>query len=58
MPDTWKNREVIYTIDVKEGTGGVITAQQERGTRIHSRIVPKPVSREETEKLFEADFTK
>ena len=56
MPDRWTNRGVVYTIDVKEGVGGVITAQRESATRIHSRIVPKLVNREETEKLFEADF--
>lgn len=58
MPDTWKNREVVYTIDAKEATGGVITAQKLHDTRIHSRIVKKLVTREETEKLFEADLSK
>jgi hypothetical protein len=58
MPDTWKNREVVYTIDAKENTGGVITAQKVRETKVYSRIVKKPVTREEAEKLFETDLAK
>lgn len=27
MPDAWTNHAVMYTIDVKAGVGGVITAQ-------------------------------
>ena len=56
MPDTWISEGVTYTTDAKAGTGGVITAQRANGKRIHSRIVPKPVNREETEKLFETDL--
>ena len=58
MSDTWKNREVIYTIDAKESTGGVITAQKVRETKVYSRIVKKTVTREEAEKLFETDLAK
>ena len=56
MPDSWTNHGVMYTIDVKAGVGGVITAQRERTKVGHSRIVSKLVTREETEKLFEADM--
>ena len=56
--NTWKNRGVIYTIDAQEEVGGVATAQRECATTIHTRIVPKPLTREETENLFEADLTK
>jgi hypothetical protein len=58
MADTWTNRGVIYTIDAKDGTGGVVTAQEERATRIHSRIVSRLVNRDETEKLFEDDLSR
>jgi hypothetical protein len=56
VPDSWTNYGVMYTIDVKAGVGGVITAQKEHAKVGHSRIVSKPVTREETEKLFEADM--
>jgi hypothetical protein len=46
----------MYTIDSKVGVGGVITAQREHEKVGHSRIVSKLVTREETEKLFEADM--
>jgi hypothetical protein len=58
MADTWTNRGVIYTIDAKDGTGGVITAQEEHATRIHSRIVSRLVNRDEAEKLFEDDLSR
>jgi hypothetical protein len=56
MPDAWTNHGVMYTIDTKVGVGGVITAQREHEKVGHSRIVSKLVTREETEKLFEADM--
>jgi hypothetical protein len=56
MPDAWTNDGVQYTIDVKAGFGGVVTAQREDAKTTHSRIVSKLVSREETEKLFENDL--
>ncbi len=56
MIDAWTNHGVIYTIDAKAGVGGVITAQKEDAKTTHSRVVPKLVTREETEKLFEADL--
>ena len=58
MSDTWKNNGVVYTIDAKIGTGGIVTAQREPEMKIYSRVVTKVVSRDETEKLFESDFTK
>lgn len=56
MTDTWTNEGVQYTIDVKVGFGGVVTAQREDAKTAHSRIVPNLVTREETEKLFENDL--
>lgn len=56
MPDAWTNDGVKYTIDVKAGFGGVVTAQREDAKTAHSRIVSKLVTREETEKLFENDL--
>jgi hypothetical protein len=56
MPDAWTNDGVQYTIDVKAGFGGVVTAQREDAKTAHSRIVSKFVTREETEKLFENDL--
>lgn len=54
MSDQWSNLGILYTSDAKQGTGGVITAQRDGATTVHSRIVSDPVSREETERLFAA----
>jgi hypothetical protein len=56
MADQWSNLGILYTRDAKQGIGGVITAQRDGTTMIHSRIVFDLVSREETEKLFAAAF--
>ena len=58
MPDTWTNDGIEYTIDAKDATGGIVTAQREGAKTIYSRIVSRQVNRDETEKLFEADLTK
>ena len=58
MPDAWTNHAVMYTIDVKAGVGGVITAQREHAKVGYSRIVSKLVTREETEELFKDDLVK
>jgi hypothetical protein len=58
MPDQWSNLGILYTRDAKQGIGGVITAQRDGTTTIHSRIVFDLVSREETEKLFAVTFAK
>jgi hypothetical protein len=55
VTDVWTNDGIQYTIDAKVGVGGVITAQRKDAKTTHSRIVPKLVTREETEKLFEDD---
>ena len=57
MLDSWTNEGVKYTIDAKASVGGVITAQREDAKVIYSRIVSTEVTREETEKLFEADLS-
>ena len=56
MTDAWTTDGVQYSIDAKDGVGGVVTAQREDAKTAHSRIVPKLVTREETEKLFENDL--
>ena len=58
MPDTWTNDGIIYTIDAKDATGGIVTAQKEGAKTIYSRIVSKAVNRDETEKVFEGDLTR
>ena len=58
MLDSWKNHGVLYTIDAKDGAGGVITAEKEDEKTLYSRIVPRQVTREEAEKLFAVDFAK
>lgn len=52
VPDSWTKQGVMYAIDAKAGVGGVITAQQETGNTIHSRIVSTLVTRREAEELF------
>jgi hypothetical protein len=56
VTDAWTNDGVHYTIDARDGVGGVVTAQRENARTSHSRIVSKLVTREETEKLFENDL--
>lgn len=56
MSDHWSNLGIVYTSDAKQGLGGVITAQRDGTTTIHSRIVFDLVSRVQTEKLFAAAF--
>jgi hypothetical protein len=56
VTDAWTNDGVQYTIDARDGVGGVVTAQRENANTSHSRIVSKLVTREETEKLFENDL--
>ena len=58
MSDQWSNLGILYTSDAKRGIGGVITAQRDGTTTVHSRIVFDLISREETERLFVAAFTK
>ena len=58
MPDTWKNNGIVYTIDAKNGTGGIVTAQRESEMKIYSRVVAKLVDRDETERLFKSDLEK
>ena len=57
MADTWTSDGVVYTIDAKDTTGGIVTAQKEGANTIYSRIVSRAVNRDETEKLFKADLT-
>jgi hypothetical protein len=56
--DSWKNHGVLYTIDAKDGSGGIITAEKEDEKTLYSRIVPRQVTREEAERLFAVDFAK
>jgi hypothetical protein len=58
MPDTWTSDGIVYTIDAKDATGGIVTAQREGAKTIYSRIVSRQVNRDETERLFETDLTK
>jgi hypothetical protein len=57
LQETWKNRGVVYTIDVKVGSG-FVTAQREADEKIYSRMVAGLVDRDETEKLFESDLSR
>jgi hypothetical protein len=58
MPDTWTKDGITYTMNAKEAVGGIVTAERKGAKAIYSRIVSKPLNRQETEKLFEADLTK
>lgn len=57
MPDVWTTDGVTYTMDAKPWVGGVITAQREGKNMTYSRVVSKVLTREEAEKLFEADIS-
>ena len=56
VPESWTKNGVTYTIDAKDGVGGVITAQRENSNVSYSRIVSELVTREETEELFGEDL--